>query len=178
MKNAITIFLLLILVFSCSRNDFSDTKLHFETDKETYRVNDNFELTIIVYPTKEEKTIRFNKNLNNLNISFISREEQLGFHQELKKRFIEGPSIFGDDSEYIVEYVITMKKPFKKTFNGTITELENKIIFEIPELKISDSIDKSNLLEHPTITIKGNCRTVYGAEENSFIPKEIKILIE
>ena len=90
MKNSITSFLLLILVFSCSKNDFLDTKLRFETDKETYLTNDKFELKIFVYPTKEDKTIRFNKNLNNLNITFFSTEEHSEFHQELKKHCDSG----------------------------------------------------------------------------------------
>lgn len=178
MKKTFPIFLLLISIFSCSKNDFYDTKLYFVTDKEIYRVNNSFKLTIFIYPTKKEKTIRFNKNLNNLNISFMSTKEQLGFNQELKKHFIEGPRLFGDDSKYIDEYIISMKKPFKKTLNGTITELKNKIVIKIPELKISDSIDKSILIKNNRIIIKGNCRSVYGSEVKSFIPKGIQILIE
>jgi len=178
MKNIITSFLFLLLAFSCSKNDFLDTKLLFETDKETYLINDKFELKIFVYPTKADKTIRFNKNLNNLNITFLSTEEQPEFHQELKKHFIEGPSLFGNDSLYIDEYIISKENPFEKTFYGTISESKNKIIFEIPELKTSNTIDKSILIKNPTITIKGNCRAVYGGEEQPFIPKEIKILIE
>lgn len=176
MRNVLTI--LLILVFSCSKNDFVDTELNFEIDKETYRVNDTFELTIVISPIQKEKTIRLYKNLSNLDISFESTEEQLGFNQELKKRFIEGPPIFGDDSEYVDKFDITKETPFEKILYGTISELKDKIVFEIPELKISNGIDKSILLKNPTITIEGNCRTVYGGGVESFIQKEIKILIE
>ena len=178
MKNLLTILLVLILVFSCSKNDFIDTELNFEIDKETYRVNDTFELKIIISPIEKEKTIRMYKNLSNFDISFESTEKQLGFNQELKKRFIEGPPIFGDDSEYIDKFDITKETPFEKILYGTISELKDKIVFEIPELKISNGIDKFVLLKNSTIIIEGNCRTVYGGGGKSFIQKEIKILIE
>ena len=178
MKNTLTIFLLSILAFSCTKNDFENTNLNLEFDKETYQSNDNFELTIQIYPTESEKSIRLYKNLNNIEISFLSKAEQLGFNQELKKRFIEGPSLTGDDSEYIDEYTITKEKPYEKKLLGTISELENEIVFEIPELKLKDKIDKSILLDNPTILIKGNCRTIYGIEGKPFKPKEIKLVLE
>ena len=151
MKNALTIslLLLLILVFSCSKNDFENTNIYLEIDKETYHLNENFKLTIKVYPTEAKKNIRFYKDLNNIEISFISKAEEFGFNQELKKRFIEGPSIFGDDSEYIDVYTISKEKPFQKTFLGTISESENEIVFEIPELNIKSKIDKTYLLKNP-----------------------------
>ncbi|MHA7944589.1 hypothetical protein ACJOV8_016040 [Formosa sp. 3Alg 14/1] len=178
MKNILTIFLISILAFGCSKNDFENTNLHLEFDKETYQSNDNFELTIRIVPIEAEKTIRLYKNLNNIEISFLSKSEQLGFHQELKKRFIEGPSFTGDDSEYIDEFTISKKKPFEKKLLGTISESENEIIFEISDLKIKDKIDKTDLLENPNILIKGNCRTVYGIEGKSFETKEIKVVVE
>jgi hypothetical protein len=178
MKNSLTISLLLILAFSCSKNDFENTDPYLEFDKETYRLNDNFELTIKVYPNETEKTIRFHKDLNNIEISFLPKVEQLGFDQILKERFIEGPRLIGHDNEHIDQYTITKEKPFKKKFLGFISELENKIVFQIPELEIKDKIDKSFLLENPTVLIKGNCRTVHGIEGKPFFPKEIKVLLE
>ena len=59
MKNGLRYFLLLILVSSCSKNDFSETKRFIEIDKDLYQINDIFEITILVYPEKEGKTIRF-----------------------------------------------------------------------------------------------------------------------
>ncbi|WP_106793987.1 hypothetical protein [Aquimarina sp. Aq78] len=178
MKNTLTIFLISILALNCSKNDFENTNLYLEFDKETYQSNDNFELTIRIVPIEEEKTIRLYKNLNNIEISFLSKAEQLGFHQELKKRFIEGPSLTGDDSEYIDEFTISKEKPFEKKLLGTITESENEIIFEISDLKIKDKIDKTSLIENPNILIKGNCRTVYGIEGKPFETKEVKVLVE
>ncbi|WP_179377363.1 hypothetical protein [Winogradskyella wichelsiae] len=178
MKNTLTIFLLSILAFSCSKNDFENTNLYLEFDKETYQPNDNFELTIRIVPIEAEKTIRIYKDLNNIEISFLSKAEQNGFHQELKKRFIEGPSLTGDDSEYIDEFTISKEKPFEKKLLGTISESENQIIFEISDLKIKDKIDKTYLLDNPSILIKGNCRTVYGIEGEPFEPIEIKVVVE
>ncbi len=178
MKNTLTILLLSILAFSCSKNDFEDTNLYMEFDKETYQSNDNFELTIRIAPIEAEKTIRLYKNLNNIEISFLSKAEQLGFNQELKKRFIEGPSLTGDDSEYVDKYTISKEKPFEKKLLGTISETEKEIVIEISELKIKNKIDKIYLLDNPIILIKGNCRTVYGIEGKSFESTEIKIKVE
>ena len=178
MKNIPAYSLLLILTISCNSNDFSDTERYFVTDKETYGINDNFEITVVVSPENGEKKIRFLKNLNNLNISFSLKEEESVFSQELKRRFIEGPNITGDDSDYLDEFTISKTQPFKKTFKGTISETKQKIIFEIPELNIKDSIEKSELLKNSTITITGNCHTVYSGIEENFKSKDIKILIK
>ena len=178
MKIHLAILLLLILAFSCSKNDFEDTKLYIEFDKETYQSNDNFELTVRIVPIEAEKTIRLYKNLNNFEISFLSKAEHLGLTQELKKHFIEGPSLTGDDSEYVDNYTISKENPFKKTFLGTITETEKEIVIDIPELKIKNKIDKKYLRNNPSILIMGNCRTVYGIEGNPFESTEIKIKVE
>ena len=178
MKNKLTYFLLLILTFSCNKNDFSETEMYFTTDKETYKTDDNFEITALIYPKNGEKKIRIFKNLNNIKISFHSNVEGQEFSQELRKYFIEGPSLTEDESEYLDEFTISKTQPFKKTFKGVISENKEKIIFEISELNISDSIEKSELLSNPKITIKGNCHTVYSGIEEYFTPKGIEILIE
>ena len=178
MKNKLTYFLLLILTFSCNKNDFSDTEMRIVTDKETYGINDNFELTVMISPKSGEKKIRILKNLNNIKISFHSKTGELGFSQELRKHFIEGPSLNGDDSEYIDEYSISDSEPYKKTFKGIISEHNDGIVFEIPELNIKNIIEKSELLENPLVVINGNCYTVYNGIEENFQPKEIKLMIK
>jgi hypothetical protein len=145
--------------------------MYFTTDKEIYKTDDTFEITALIYPKNGEKKIRLFKNLNNLKISFHSNTEDLGFSQELKKHFIEGPSLTEEESEYLDEFTISKTQPFKKTFKGIISETNEKIIFEIPELNISDSIKKSELLLNPKTTIKGNCHTVYSGIEENFTPK-------
>ena len=174
-KSNIHLFLILISIFSCSKDDFSNTQIGIETDKENYSVNDTFQLKIIIKPTIAEKTIRFYKDFHNLSISFISREEQLGFHQELKKSFIEGPSPTQDETEYIDDFVITKEKPFVKAFAGKISELNDKIVVEIPELNLSESLTKSYLLKDPTVMIEVKCRAVFGIEEQRANPVEIQL---
>ena len=78
MKNKLTYFLFLILTFSCNKNDFSDTEMYFTTDKETYKTDDTFEITALIYPKNGEKKIRLFKNLNNLKISFHSNTAKNG----------------------------------------------------------------------------------------------------
>ncbi|WP_209332091.1 hypothetical protein [Lunatimonas salinarum] len=178
MKNFLTIFLISILGVSCSKNDFKNTNLYLEFDKEEYQSNDNFELTIRIVPIENEKTIGIYKNLNNIEISFLSKGEQFGFHQVLNERFIEGSSMSGDDREYIEEFTISKDKPFEKKLFGKISESENEIIFEISELKLTKKINKNDLIEDQNILVKGICRTVYGIEGKSFEVKELKIRVE
>ncbi|WP_298495219.1 hypothetical protein [uncultured Algibacter sp.] len=178
MKNALRYFLLLILVSSCSKNDFSETKRFIEIDKDLYQINDIFEITILVYPEKEGKTIRFFKDYSNLDISFSIKKEEVGFNQELKKRFIEGPRIFGIDNDIINEYLITNTHPFEKKFKGQIFEQNGEIIFEIPKLNLSKSIDKTLLDNNSLIRITAYCETVYTSYKEYFIPKDIKIKLE
>ena len=178
MKNILAYSILLILIFSCNQNDFSDTELYFLTDKASYSVNDYFKITVVVSLKNGEKKIRIKKNLNNLKISFHATSTKLGFSQELKKHFIEGPSLTKDESEYIDEFTISKTHPFKKTFKGQISESKESIILEIPELNIIDSVAKSKLLVNPKLTIKGNFHTIYSVKEEYFIPKDIQILIE
>ncbi|SEQ85294.1 hypothetical protein SAMN05421824_2490 [Hyunsoonleella jejuensis] len=171
------IFLLFILFLGCSRNDFSETKFNIETDKETYSIGDKFQFKLIISPFKEEQTIRFYKTFSNVDFSFVITDLEYNSSQELKKYFIEGPSLFEDNDEYIDEYTITTEEPFKKTFYGTISELENKIVFEIPELKLRNQIEKYLLKENDVITIEGSCRTVYGSGEKAFT-KKVRLLLE
>ena len=178
MKNIFIIFLISILGFSCSKNDFENTNLYLEFDKEAYQSNDNFELTIRIVPIEHEKTIRIYKNLSNFRISFLSKTSQFGFHQLLNDRFIEEPSLTGDDSEYIDEFTISEDKPFEKKLFGKISESENEVIFEISDLNLKNKINKKNLIEDPNILIKGNCIAVYEIEGKPFETKELKIIME
>lgn len=178
MKNIITYSFLLFFAFSCNKNDFSDTEMYLVTDKELYKINDKFELSVIVSPKSKEKKIRVFKNLNNLKISFHPKSKELIFSQELKKHFIEGPSLTKNESDYIDEFIISKKQPFQKKFKGIISEIKEKIIFEIPELNITDSIEKSEFLLNPKINIKGSFHTIYSRIEENFKPKDIEILLE
>jgi hypothetical protein len=177
MKIFFAYLLVAIFISSCSKNDFSDTKRVLETDKKYYLINDDFEITVLIYPKKEDKTIRFFKDYSNLNICFSIKQGENIFHQELKKRFIEGPSLFGNSNDNINEYSITNTHPFEKKFKGQISELNGKIIFEIPKLNLIDSLDKSLINKNSIIRINAYCETIYSAYQEYFIPKDIKIKI-
>ena len=175
MKKTLIYLTLFILVFSCAKNDFIQTKRLLKTDKEVYLVDDTFELTILVYPEKGDKTIRFFKDYSNINISFSLKKEPDSFHQELRKRFVEGPSLFRNDGDFIDKYNITNNEPFEKKLKGYISEQKGKIIFNIPKLNLSDSIDISLINQKPIIKIDGYCETVNTSYQEYFIPKDIKI---
>lgn len=174
MKKIIIVFFLVLS--SCSKNNFLNTELIMMTDKQSYLINDKFELKIFVYPLEGEKSIKFYKNFSNLKLSFFSKEEKTSNEEKLITNFIEGPS--EDDIKYFNEYKITEEKPFIKVLKGIISQPESKIVFEIPELSISDSIMKSSIKENSSITIKGFCESVYGATENRYTLNEIEILIK
>ena len=185
MKHILFYLLTITSILSCKTDSFSETERYFITDKDVYETNDNFELTVIIVPKNEEKIIRFYKTFSNLRIYFSIINKQKGIYSEnnmqLKKYFVEGPSIFGNDEQYIAEHVISKQNPFKKTFIGKISELKNKIIIEIPELNTRKSFDKSKFDEYSEISIQGYCTPINaknGTFEEFFIPKDIKILIE
>ncbi|MEQ3655686.1 MAG: hypothetical protein ABNH00_07465 [Dokdonia sp.] len=162
---------------SCStKNDFENTNLYFEFDKETYLANDKFELTIKIVPIEAEQTIRLYKDLRNIEISFVSEAQQLGFNQKLTKRFIQGvpPQ---DQSEYIDEFTISKKKPFKRKFYGTISEYEESIVISIAALTKKFKINKSSLIKNPNILVKGNCRGILAMDGTPFEPNNIKIMV-
>jgi hypothetical protein len=112
MKNILTSSLILVLFISCNHNDFSNTKKYFTTNKDTYRIGDSIEFTVLITHLQKEKTIRF-----------------------LKK-------------------------------------------FEIPELKITDSIKKSVLKVKPIITLQGYCKSIYEGTKGYFIQKDVNIDFE
>ncbi len=176
MRN-VCFLLLLSLFFGCSKSDFSEANLSFETNKERYKFNDDFELTIIVNSLKEdEQIIRFYKDFSNIHISFLWHEDDYGFNQELKKRFIEGPSLFGNDDDLYESYTISKQNPFKKTFKGSFTELNDTIIVAIPELKVITQIAKTILINNPRLTIEGSCSSVNGGSIQEFTMKDIDLV--
>jgi len=153
--------------------------MYFETDKQVYKTNDKFELTLFIHAEEEEDIkVRFFKDYRNIDISFISLKNENEFAQKLSKTFIEGPSLFGNNDELIDEYIVTSDKPFIKIFTGKIVETNDQISLKIPELNISNHIDKSVLIKNPTITIKGSCRTIYSSEIKQIPNKEFNVLIK
>lgn len=184
-KNTLLYFLILITVFSCKKDSFSDTDKYFVTDKDAYEIGDNFLLTVFISPENEEKTIRFYKTYSNLRIYFSLINNKKGIDSkntlQLKKYFIEGSSIFGSDEKFITDYRISKQEPFKQEFKGKIFQLKSKIIIEIPELNVKNVFYKSEFDEFSEISIRGYCKPINpknGESESYFISKNIKVLIE
>lgn len=184
MKRVLLFFLSFVFILSCKTDSFSDTTRYFATDKDSYSVNDSFDLSVVIAPLGEEKTIRFYKTFSNLRIYFSLINKQKGVYSvnnlQLKKYFVEGPSIFGSDDEFINDYIISKENPFKKTFIGKIIETNNKIIIEIPELDTRESFDKSQFDESSEISIQGYCTPINNRDNDSetfFTPKDIKVSI-
>lgn len=172
MKNIWIYAVFLALIFSCN-SDFSNTEMQLVTDRETYGINDTFEITVIISPKNGEKEISFFEDFNNLDIYFSLKEDEFAFSQPLKKHFVEGPIKTN-------RYIISKSNPFIKTFHGTITEMSDEISFEIPELISIYTVEKSVLLENSTVTLNIKCYNV-GSQvpvEEFFISKDISVLIE
>lgn len=178
MKKNLVLFVIMFTFMNCNENDFLKTKIEIETNQEIYSVNEKFELTITVSTSEKAKKIRILKNFGNFNINFKKEENHITFHQALKQKFIEFPSSSKNEKKFFTEITITEEKPFKKTFYGTISELNNKIIFEIPSLNVIQTIDKITLIENSIVLIEGSFINVFDSIENTFIPKEINVLID
>ena len=127
----------LILFTACKRTDnFYELERFFETDKELYRIGEEFKLTVILKPNKKEKEIRFFKNFKNLEIWF----EQ--YNETIKDKFSIHTSENLIDTE-IETYVISPEKPFRKTFIGKINGNSDLIILKISELNFETSMTKN-----------------------------------
>ena len=178
MKNILTSSLILVLFISCNHNDFSNTKKYFTTNKDTYRIGDSIEFTVLITPLQKEKTIRFRKKFENLKLSFAYGQKEISLHEVLKEPFIEVRKIKENESSYFDKYIITENKPFKKTFKGNIYESKTNIYIKIPELEITDSIKKSVLKVKPIITLQGYCKSIYEGTKEYFIQKDVNIDFE
>ncbi len=143
----------LILFTACKRTDnFYELERFFETDKELYRIGEEFGLTVILKPKKKEKEIRLFKNFKNLEIWF----EQ--YRGTIKNKFSKHTSKNLADTE-IETYTISPEKPFRKTFIGKINGNDDLVILKIPELDFETSIIK-NKNGVTKIRIHGICNPI------------------
>lgn len=67
---AISCLCIVVIVISCTSDNFVNTKRIISTDKDQYKVGDQFKLTLTIFPTKGRKKIRIYDNYKNLEISF------------------------------------------------------------------------------------------------------------
>ncbi|MBT0608623.1 phage tail protein [Aequorivita echinoideorum] len=176
MKKTILLSFISFILCSCTSENFYETQRYFNTDKESYNVGDEFELTIFIAPQKDEKEIRLYDNYKNLQISFSLINSEKGIHNgSWTKRSNE----FLNDTS-TTKFRITKKKPFKKSFTGIISETETEIIIEIPELNFSDGLPKSEFGANNKVRIHGLCDPIdpeIGASIEEFIEvKDIEII--
>ncbi len=175
MKKTILLLLMTFLLWSCTSDNFYETERYFETDKESYEVGDEFELTVFIVPEKEEKQIRLYENYKNLQISFALMNSKKGIHNG---SWTKSSDDFLDETS-TTKFKITKENPFKKTFTGKISETETEIIIEIPELNFGDGLPKSDFDENTKVRIHRLCNPIdpeIGASIEEFIEvKDIKI---
>jgi len=178
MKNYILITLLPFLLWNCKSDNFYKTERFFQTDKVSYQVGDEIELTVFIVPENDQKEIRFYDNYKNLEISFSLINDEKGIYNgSWTKRSYE----FLKDTT-TTEFIITKAKPFKKTLLGKISATDDEVIIEIPELNFRDGLPKSDFDENTKVRIHGLCNPIdpeIGASIEEFIEvKDIKILTE
>ena len=169
---------MIFFLWSCSSDNFYETKRYFETDKESYQVGDEIKLTVFIAPENDEKEIRFYDNFKNLQISFSLMNNLKEIHNgSWTKRSYE----FLNDTS-TTKFYITKNKPFEKTFVGRISETDTEIIIEIPELNFKDGLPKSDFDKNTKVRIHGLCDPIdpeIGASIEEFIKvKDIRILTE
>lgn len=177
MTKFILVIFLLVATVSCKTDNFYETERYFTTDKTTYQVGDKFELTAVI-KSIDGKQIRFYENFKNLDISFALMNEKKQIHNgswtERSGKFLEKTEI--------VEYEISKNKPFQKTFKGSISETDNEIIIQIPELNFKQGLPKTDFDKNTKVRIHGHCDPIHpeiGASLEEFMEvKDIRIMTE
>jgi hypothetical protein len=177
MKNFTLIIIILVATASCKTDNFYETERYFEIDKSEYKIGDEFQLTAVI-KSVEEKEIRFYQNFKNLDISFALINEEKEIHNG---SWTERSSNFLKETE-IVDYKISKNNPFEKTFKGLISEMDDEIVIEIPELNFKQGLPKSDFDENTKVRIHGHCVPInadFGASLEEFMEvKDVKIIAE
>jgi hypothetical protein len=164
-----------LLCSSCTSDNFYETSRTILTDKDEYKLGDNFKLALTISPLDIEKRIRIYKNFKNLEISFALVNPTKGI---LNENWTSHSGQFLENSE-IIELNITKQKPFTKTFEGKILDNNGNVDLSIPELNMKVSFDKKDIIDGTYIRIHGFCDPInpeFGASlEEYFEIKDIKI---
>jgi hypothetical protein len=170
------LFIILSVIFaSCKTDNFYNTNRTLITDKTEYKIGDEFKLTLQIATQNLKKNIRIYENYKNLEISFSLLNDNENMQNENWSKNI-GELL---NETKINEIEISKNKPFKRTFTGKITELENKIELNIKELNLSTKFPKTKLKNGIKIRIHGFCNPInpeFGASlEEYFEVVDIKI---
>ncbi|HEU5291899.1 MAG TPA: hypothetical protein VFU05_14715 [Cyclobacteriaceae bacterium] len=166
------------ILSSCTSDNFYDTRRIISTDKDQYKIGDNFEITLTIVPTDNEKKIRIYDNYKNLEISFALVNPSKGILND-DWSLHSGQSL--SDSK-IIDLKISKQKPFTKTFKGKIIDNKTTLTLSIPELKMTATFDKEKVTDGTYIRVHGFCNPIdpeFGASlEEYFDVKDIRIIGE
>lgn len=177
MKKAVYILFIGSILISCQLDDFYDTKRYFKTGKSEYKIGDDIELTAIIKPEREQKTIRFYENFKNLKISFTLMNSSMNLHNSEWTKWT-GQNLPNTEIE---EHSITQENPFQKTYKIRIREEGDSVILSIPEMNYRVPFDSKLVLDKNTkVRIHGFCDPInpeVGASlEEYFEVRDIKII--
>lgn len=170
-------FFLFVFLISCQTDDFSETERIILTDKNSYNIGDTIRLTLKIIPKREKKKIRIYENYKNLEVSFALVNEKTGVLNE-KPSGHSGKNL---PETSIKTILISKEKPFEKTFQVFITSKDEKVILNIPELKMKAEYD-SERLKNDTLRIHGFCSPIrpmiLDSLEDYFEVKDIIINVD
>ena len=76
----------------------------------------------------------------------------------------------------------SLNNPFKKTFKGSISQTDDEIIIEIPELNFKQGLPKTDFDKNTKVRIHGHCNPInaeFGASLEEFMDvKDIEITVK
>lgn len=170
-------FLFFVFLIGCQTDGFSGTERIIITDKNSYNIGDTLRLTLKIIPEREKKEIRIYENYKNLEVSFALVNQKTGVLNE-KWSDHSGETL---PETSIKSILISKEKPFEKTFQVFITAKDEKVILNVPELKMKAEYD-SERLKNDTLRIHGFCRPIrpmiLDSLEDYFEVKDIVINVD
>ncbi|MCD5967822.1 phage tail protein [Riemerella anatipestifer] len=172
--NSIILTVFIFIFIGCNHDNFYQTKRIIETDKTEYKIGDTIHLTLKIIPLEKSKEIKVYKNYKNFEISFSLVNSKTSIHNEQWSEK-SGGNLPKTEHKIIP---ITKESPFVKTFLVFISQKNEKILLEIPELKLITKYDL-DVIKNNSIRIHTFCNPInpeYGASlEEYFETKDIKI---
>jgi len=174
MKNIFLVVIVLFILTSCQTDNFNETERYFLTDKNSYQIGEEIELTAVI-KSEKEKEIRLYDNFKNLEISFAL---MYGPNNLQNGSWSNSTGEFMKESE-ILNFDVAKGKPFKKKYNVKIESSDNKIHLIISEMNYKVSFPASEFDKSTKVRIHGFCLPInpgIGASlEDYFEPKDITI---